>query len=74
MDSDTLELQILLDGKWIRSGGFLHKSQMSTLRVRERVTQISDGKWKIVGPLEQKAGSNEVIVNVTDQTQSSREG
>lgn len=74
MDSDTLQLQIFLDGKWIRSGGFLLRSEMSTLKVRGIVNQISDGKWKIVGPPEEKAGSNEVIVNVTDQTQSSREG
>ena len=73
MDSDTLQIQILMDGQLVHSS-FLHKSLMSTLAVRDYVNQISDGKWKIVGPLEQKAGSNEVMVNVTDQTQSSREG
>lgn len=72
MDSDTLQLQILLDGKFLRSAGFLRRNQMSTLSVRGIVNQISDGKWEIVGPLEEKAGTNELIINVTDQTKSSQ--
>ncbi len=64
MNGDSLQLCAVVDGELVNLGS-LHRSEMSTLAVRDIVKRFSDGKWEVLGRPEEKAGTNEILVNVT---------